>query len=141
MLRNGAARALARSSWKPTASTSRNSCTLSPLRARTAYSNSAVSHRRPSSLALKSHKPVSASLQRYATGAPTGAPTGPGTPFDHINKKHEEKIAKKGLEPHPDEVSAGSSVRHVMGEEGVEEKERDVDMLAGVKADLVGFLT
>jgi len=74
-------------------------------------------------------------LQRYATSVPTG----PGTPFDHIDKKHEGKVAKKPLEPHPDDVSPASSVRHVLGEEGVEDKEKDVDMLAGVKADLVCF--
>lgn len=67
-------------------------------------------------------------------------PTGPGTPFDHIDKKHEEKVAKSTIEPHSSAVSPSSSVRHVLGEEGVvDDKEREIDMLAGVKADLVGF--
>lgn len=94
-----------------------------------------MSLRRPSSLALNPHKPISAALQRYATSVPTGS----GTPFDHIDKKHEKKVAKSTIEPHPSDISSSSSVRHVLGEEGVEDKERDVDMLAGVKADLVGF--
>ena len=95
-----------------------------------------MSLRRPSSLALNPHRPISAALQRYATSVPTGS----GTPFDHIDKKHEGKVAKSTIEPHPSDVSPSSSVRHVLGEEGVvEDRERDIDMLAGVKADLVGF--
>ena len=95
-----------------------------------------MSLRRPSRLAINPHKPISAALQRYATTVPTG----PGTPFDHIDKKHEQEVAKSPLEPHPDEVSVDSSVRHVFREEGVENKEDDIDMLAGVKSDLVGSM-
>lgn len=43
------------------------------------------------------------------------------------------------IEPHPEEVTASSSVHQVFAEKGVEESEKDEDMLAGVKADLVGF--
>ena len=43
------------------------------------------------------------------------------------------------LEPHPEEVSTTSSVHQVFHEKGVEEGEKDEDMLAGVKADLVGI--
>ena len=43
------------------------------------------------------------------------------------------------IEPHPEEVTASSSVHQVFAEKGVEEPEKDEDMLAGVKADLVGF--
>lgn len=43
------------------------------------------------------------------------------------------------IEPHPEEVTATSSVHQVFAEKGVEEPEKDEDMLAGVKADLVGF--
>ena len=42
------------------------------------------------------------------------------------------------LEPNPEEVSTTSSVHQVFHEKGVEEGEKDEDMLAGVKADLVG---
>lgn len=44
------------------------------------------------------------------------------------------------IEPHPEEVTASSSVHQVFAEKGVEEPEKDEDMLAGVKADLVGYI-
>ena len=56
---------------------------------------------------------------------------------DDINTKREERLAHAEIEPHPEDVSSGSSVRHVFHEEGVEEKEKEIDMLAGVKSDLV----
>ena len=43
------------------------------------------------------------------------------------------------IEPHPEEVTAVSSIHQVFAEKGVEEPEKDEDMLAGVKADLVGY--
>lgn len=86
--------------------------------------------KRPSTLAIALHKPIATALQRYAS-------THPGTAFDHIDKKKEEKIAKSEIEADPDAVSIDSSVRHVFGEEGVEEREKETDMLAGVKQDLV----
>ena len=81
-------------------------------------------------VALALHKPLSTSLQRYATH--------PGNPFDKIDKKHEEVVEHEKLEVNPEEVSATSSVHQVFHEKGVEEEPRDEDMLAGVKADLVG---
>lgn len=41
------------------------------------------------------------------------------------------------MEAHPEEVSSISTVHQVFAEKGVEEPEKDEDMLAGVKADLV----
>ena len=83
-------------------------------------------------LALVPHKPFSTSLQRYATH--------PGNPFDKIDKKHEEVVEHQKIEPHPEEVSASSTLHQVFGEKGIEEsEEKDEDMLAGVKADFVGF--
>ncbi len=76
------------------------------------------------------YKPFGTALQRYATTS--------GTPFDHIDEKHEKDVAKSELEPHPDEVSTTSSVHQIFHEKGVEEGERDEDMLAGVWQDLVG---
>ena len=84
-------------------------------------------------LALVPRKPFSTSLQRYATQ--------PGNPFDKIDKKHEEALEHEKIEPHPEEVSASSSVHQVFAEKGVEEPEKDEDMLAGVKADLVGTIS
>ena len=87
--------------------------------------------RKPRTVALTLCRPLSTSLQRYATH--------PGNPFDKIDKKHEEALEREELEQHPEEVSATSSTHHVFSEKGVEEREPDIDMLAGVKADLVGF--
>ena len=82
--------------------------------------------RRPTSLALTTFEPFTTSLQRYATA-------------DHIDIKHERKVAGQELEKHPNEVSSTSSVHQIFHEQGVEEepKEKDDDMLAGVKHDLV----
>lgn len=84
-------------------------------------------------LSLAVHKPVTTALQRYASTTSVG----PGTAFDKIDKKAEMARAKDEIDPDPDAVSVDSTVRHVFGEEGVEDKEKDTDMLAGVKADFV----
>ncbi|MCJ1279649.1 hypothetical protein MMC21_007473 [Puttea exsequens] len=73
-------------------------------------------------LALTLRKPSSTYLQRYST-------------YDKPDKKHEEEVENERLEPHPEEISATSSVHQVFHEKGVEEPEKDVDMLAGVKSD------
>lgn len=79
-------------------------------------------------LALVAHKPFTTSLQRYATH--------PGTPFDKIDKKHEEEVEYEKIVPHPEEVSGTSSVHELFHEKGIDEVEKDEDMLAGVKSDL-----
>ena len=132
MLRNGAARLLARSNAKLPTSLLRNSCTLSPIKTKTTSNAFAIGFIRPSGLAVSLYKPVTAISFRYATTAPTG----PG--FDRPDKKLEEKVATSEIKPHPEAVSTDSSVRHILREEGVDDVERDVDMLAGVKSDLVG---
>ena len=83
-------------------------------------------------LALAIHRPFSSSVQRYQSGG--------ASPYDHIDKKHELALEREKLEAHPDEVSEASSVHGVFSEKGVEEPQKDEDMLAGVKEDLVGFL-
>ena len=80
--------------------------------------------------ALVGYHPTSKALRRYAA-------THPGTPYDHIDKKGEEKVAKSELEHHPEIVSTDSSIHPVFHEVGVEDREKDIDMFAGVKADLV----
>ena len=89
--------------------------------------NHSISEKRPQCFSLAFHQLAVTSLQRYATA------TKPLS--DRIDKKAEAKIAKEKLEPHPEEVSLGSSVVHAM--DMPSSKERDIDMLAGVKADLV----
>lgn len=81
---------------------------------------------RPSRLALTNYKPFTTSLQRYQIA-------------DHPDNKHDKDVAKTPLERHPEEVSTTSSVHQVFHEQGVEDegREKDEDMLAGVKHDLV----
>lgn len=84
-------------------------------------------------LALALRRPLSTSVQRYQSGG--------ASPYDQIDKKHELALEREKLEVHPDEVSTASSVHGVFSEKGVEEPETSEDMLAGVKEDLVGFVT
>ena len=74
-------------------------------------------------------KPLSTSLQRYAET--------PRAPYDRIDKKHEEEVEHEKIPQHPEEVSSTSSVHEVFHEKGVEEGEKDEDVLAGIKADIV----
>lgn len=133
MLRSGAARSLGRSvfsSATPSTRPTRSNATVNTF----IVSNTRASGlRRPVNRSLTVHKPVTTALQRYASTVPVG----PGTAFDKIDKKAEMARAKEEIDPDPDAVSIDSSVRHVFGEEGVEDQEKDTDMLAGVKADIV----
>ena len=54
----------------------------------------------------------------------------------NINLKEEAKKAKEKLTPHPESVSTESSVRHVASEM-TKESHDDVDMMAGIYADVV----
>lgn len=134
MFRAGAPRSVTRYLANVTPSTSRLSHIPTISRAQLNSSARALGVKRPTALAVAAHKPTATALIRYAS-------THPGNAFDHIDKKREEKIAKTEIEPEPDAVSIDSSVRHVFsgegGEKGVEEGEKETDMLAGVKQDLV----
>ena len=72
-------------------------------------------------------KPLSTSLQRYAG------------PYDHPDYEREKELGQRKLMPNPEEVSPSSSVHQVFHEKGVEDQEKDEDMLAGVKADIVSL--
>lgn len=64
-----------------------------------------------------------------------------GPPYDRIDKKAEQELGKKPLQATPDTVSVNSSTHPVFGEVGMkDDKEKDADMMAGVKADLVRLL-
>ncbi len=128
MLRSGPARSLSRSTLRLVSSS-----TTTSFAYRKALPKSAarlLGPQQPASLSLTVHKPFSTALQRYATITP-------GNPADHIDKTHEKEIAKTEIEAHPEEVSTASSVHQVFHEKGVEEPEKDEDMLAGVWQDLV----
>lgn len=130
MLRSGGAASLTRTSLRYVSSTSAR--TTSSLAHASTLRNQAprfIGAQNQAPLALIPHKPFSTSLQRYATH--------PGNPFDKIDKKHEEALEHEKIEPHPEEVTSSSSVHQVFAEKGVEEAEKDEDMLAGVKADIV----
>lgn len=52
--------------------------------------------------------------------------------------EEQKKIAEEKLTPHPDIVSASSSTHPIFSEVATPEEEKDTDMMAGVKADMVG---
>ena len=132
MLRSGGAASLSRASLRYASSTSaRTTSHLAHASSLQKQVPRFIGAQIRAPLALVPHKPFSTSLQRYSTH--------PGNPFDKIDKKHEEALEHEKIEPHPEEVSATSSVHQIFQEKGVEEPEKDEDMLAGVKADLVGF--
>lgn len=58
------------------------------------------------------------------------------TKFDKPDLKAEEKLLHKTLKATPESVSSGSTVHPVFGEHGGEQ-EPEVDMMAGVKGDIV----
>lgn len=60
--------------------------------------------------------------------------------MDKVDPKVEKALAGKPLEAHPETVSTTSSTHAVFGEVGVKEPEKDADMMAGVRADLVRFI-
>ncbi|KAI9880557.1 MAG: hypothetical protein M1830_002256 [Pleopsidium flavum] len=129
MIRTGAPRSVTRYLTNVTKSASRIPHITTSAKAQLNSSARSLGVKRPTTLALATHKSIATALQRYAS-------TQPGTEFDHIDKRREEKIAKSEIEADPDAVSIDSSVRHVFREEGVEEREKETDMLAGVKQDL-----
>ena len=132
MLRSGGATSLSRASLRCVSSTSaRTTSSLAHASAFRKQASRFIGAQNRALLALVPHKPFGTSLQRYATH--------PGNPFDKIDKKHEEVVEHEKIEPHPEEVSATSTVHQVFSEKGVEEEEKDEDMLAGVKADFVSF--
>lgn len=132
MIRSGCSSTLARSSLRYVPSTtSRTTTSLARANAVRKSVSLDIALHKPSPLALALQKPFSTSVQRYATH--------PGNPFDKIDKKHEQKVEHEVLEPEPEHVSSTSSVHQVFHEKATEEPEKDEDMLAGVKADLVGF--
>jgi hypothetical protein len=123
MLRSTATRSLLKGFTKvPTA---RSGYTSASSTFRNATSLHQLGTRRPQALLRSIARPTTTSLL-YATKSP----------FDPIAGKEEEKVLKKKLEPQPDAVSMGSSVRHVF-EHGQAPAKKEDEMLAGVKADLV----
>lgn len=123
MLRSTATRSLLKGFSKVPAA--RSSYNTASAKLRNAASLRQLNHKRPQVL-LSLSRPTTTSLL-YATK--------PTTPYDPLDPKEAKKVLESKIEPHPDDVSAGSSVRHVFeGSQG--EKKEDSEMLGGIKGDI-----
>lgn len=121
LLRSAASRSVLRSFISAPSSISRTPIRSTFSKAQLASPLSSVNVKRPQLLSLAAYRPISTSVQKYAT-------------LDGINRKHdEEEAAKKKLEANPDAVSVSSSTVPIIDLA----QEKDIDMLKGVKADMV----
>lgn len=128
MLRSGAARAVLRTLNTATFQPARSSFNGAATKVQFTSKLCTSSYKRPQALIFAARKPVTASLARQATTQ---------TQWDKPDKKHEKDVGKQHLEAEPDIVSTTSSVHSVFSEVATPEPERDIDMMAGVKSDLV----
>lgn len=128
MLRSGSAASFTRSSLRYVSSPiSRRTSTLTGVSRLRPLVHRNLVPQKPSRLALVFRQPLSTSLQRNSG------------PYDHPDYEREKEVGQRKLVPVPEDVSATSSVHEVFHEKGVEEEEKDEDMLAGVKADFVSL--
>ena len=123
MLRSTATRSLLKGFSRVPAA--RSSYNTAPARLRNATPLRQLNHKRPQILVSLSRPTTTALL--YATKTPS--------PYDPVDPKEEKKILDSKIEPHPEDVSAGSSVRHVFEGSQAEKQEGDI-MLGGIKADI-----
>ncbi|KAE8441398.1 hypothetical protein EG329_004987 [Mollisiaceae sp. DMI_Dod_QoI] len=121
MLRTPATRSLLKSFTK--APIARSSYSAASTKFRNAPTISQLSNRRPQTLQLPA-RPTTLSLL-YATKS--------GPPFDRIDEEAEAKLLKEKIVPHPEEVSLGSSTRHVF-EQSQGKPENEVS--GGMRHDL-----
>lgn len=83
--------------------------------------------KRPQTLSMAQWKPVQVALLRR-------------TFADKIDKDAEKRYANEKLQPAPERVSMTSSTHPVFEEIGTENPPPDVDMMSGVKGDLVNMV-
>jgi len=104
--------------------------------ARPSYSAASVQFRNARPLRqLNNNRPqVRIAIPRLTTTQRLYATNKAGPPFDVIDEKAEQKIAKTEIEAHPSEVSEESSVRHVF--EGGQSEQKGDAMTGAIKADL-----
>lgn len=137
MLRSGSgSRPLARSILRLPSSNTRSTSSLAPVETRWPLVSRVCAIERRKNLAVTRHKLPTTSLQKYASSKVYVHPT------PEQIAKEQEKMNTRVYERHPDKVSSVSTVRrifHEQGEEPPEEEEEDIDMLAGVKSDLVRY--
>ena len=125
MWKGGAARTLSRSIFRPATSIPQPRIVGIASRLHTLTSGAPLSFKASPTLALALRKPTTTALLRYASTT-------------SIDTGREQKIGHKELKPHPEEVSTGSSVRHIIHDEGgtpIEKQEPKVS--AGLSGDLV----
>ena len=120
MLRSTATRSLLKGFSKVPAS--RSSYTTASAKPRNAAPLRQLNNKRPQVL-LSLSRPTTTSLL-YAT-----------KPYDPLDPKEAKKVLESKIKPTPEDVSAGSSVRHVFEESQAEKREDDA-MLIGIKADI-----
>lgn len=136
MLRSGppGSQPLAGSVLRFFSSNTRNASRLTSIENRWPLTLRAGAVRHPKNLGLIRHKPLTTSLQKYAS-TQVFVPPDP----EQIAKEQALLYMQK-IEPHPEAVSSVSSVRQVLHEKEEEPpEEEDIDMLAGVKSDLVRY--
>jgi hypothetical protein len=107
--------------------------------ARLSYSAASIPFHNASPLRqLNNHRPqVRISIARPTATSLLFATTKSGPPFDKIDEKSEQKIAKTKIEAHPSEVSGESSVRHVFEQgQGQGQEARGDEMTGAIKSDL-----
>lgn len=89
------------------------------------------SYRSPRNLALALYKPGTSALVRYASSSSNP----PGV--EDIDAKREEKIGQKVMRAHPERVSSESTTHPPFHEIVDNNAEKEVDMMAGIRHDLV----
>ena len=130
MLRSRPLGSLTRSILRSVASKSRRTSNLAITKARPVSIQYFPVSQQPVNQALITHHALSLSLQKYASTDARNLP-------DHINRKEESILGKQKLESHPEEVSELSTVHQIFHEKTEKEEEPDIDMLAGIKSDMV----
>jgi len=130
MLRNPASRAILRSFANVGAKPARPMINGALQRPQLASQLCTLSSKRPQRIAVALNRSVTATFQRHASSAQPPH-------FDKVNTKAEDKLAHQKLEAHPELVSSTSSIHPLNSEIGVQEQEKEVDMLAGMRSDLV----
>jgi len=130
MLRNPASRAVFRSFTNAGAKPARPTINGALQRPQLTSQLCTLSARSPQRIGVALNRPVITPFLRQAS-------TAQPPHFDKPNTNAEDKIAHQKLEAHPELVSSTSSIHPLNSEIGVPEPEKEVDMLAGMKSDLV----
>jgi len=133
MLRTTATRAVLRSLSSATQQSGRIVFNAPSQKAQLTSRLCTLSSKRPQQFALAPFKPTTtALLVRHQTTQ---------TQWDKPDKKHEGEVAGAKLEATPEIVSSRSTTHPLFSEIGAEAPEKDVDMMAGIRADIVRCIT